>query len=194
MQCEISPKIAGLPSSLPNNNCITVVFVKEERAADKRSTPYSTHILSTKQSGGLPSYVGHAGTVLYMGDRNVISSYHIYVSCFSTMMWASSEKCSLLWHHFLIPRLHDTTGCQTCCTTGFTTGWMFVYTMQPVVQPAVGCTMTVVELQPVVQPVVFDNRLHRVNGALVTQLNSTSCNGRRCEHLFVRISITLIYI
>jgi len=27
-----------------------------------------------------------------------------------------------------------------------------------------------------------------------TQLNSTSCNGRRCEHLFVRISITLIYI
>ena len=26
------------------------------------------------------------------------------------------------------------------------------------------------------------------------QLNSASCNGRRCEHLFVRISITLIYI
>jgi len=26
------------------------------------------------------------------------------------------------------------------------------------------------------------------------QLNSTSCNGRRCEHLFVCISITLIYI
>ena len=26
-----------------------------------------------------------------------------------------------------------------------------------------------------------------------TQLNSTSCNGRRCEHLFVRISMTLLY-
>jgi len=32
------------------------------------------------------------------------------------------------------------------------------------------------------------NTSHRL-----TQLNSTSCNGRRCEHLFVRISITLIY-
>ena len=28
----------------------------------------------------------------------------------------------------------------------------------------------------------------------ITQLNSTSCNGRRCEHLFVRISMTLKYI
>ena len=28
----------------------------------------------------------------------------------------------------------------------------------------------------------------------LTQLNSTSCNGCRCEHLFVRISMTLIYI
>jgi len=27
-----------------------------------------------------------------------------------------------------------------------------------------------------------------------TQLNSTSCNGCRCEHLFVCISMTLIYI
>jgi len=26
------------------------------------------------------------------------------------------------------------------------------------------------------------------------KLNSTSCNGCRCEHLFVRISVTLIYI
>jgi len=49
----------------------------------------------------------------------------------------------------VIPRLHDTTGYQTGCTTGFTTGcqtgctttlttgWMFVYTIQPVVQPVV---------------------------------------------------------
>jgi len=34
----------------------------------------------------------------------------------------------------VIPRLHDSTGCQTGCTTGLTTGWMFVYTIQPVVQ------------------------------------------------------------
>ena len=40
-------------------------------------------------------------------------------------------------------RLHDTTGCQTGCATAVTTGWMFVYTMQPVVQPV--------------------NRLYRVN-------------------------------
>jgi len=41
-------------------------------------------------------------------------------------------------------RLHDTIGCQTGCATGLTTGWMFVYTMQPVVQPV--------------------NRLYRSNG------------------------------
>ena len=34
----------------------------------------------------------------------------------------------------------------------------------------------------------IDNRHCRL-----TQLNSTSCNGRMCEHLFVRISMTLIY-
>jgi len=27
------------------------------------------------------------------------------------------------------------TGCQTVYTSGLTTGWMFVYTMQPVVNP-----------------------------------------------------------
>ena len=50
----------------------------------------------------------------------------------------------------VIPRLHDTTGCQTGCQTGLTTGWVFVYTIQPIVKP-------------VWQPV--DNRLYRVNGA-----------------------------
>ena len=30
------------------------------------------------------------------GDSDVISSYHIYVSCFPAMMWASSEKYLLL--------------------------------------------------------------------------------------------------
>ena len=35
----------------------------------------------------------------------------------------------------VIPRLHDTAGCQTGCQTGLTTGWMFVYTIQPVVKP-----------------------------------------------------------
>ena len=37
----------------------------------------------------------------------------------------------------LLPRLHNTTGCQTGYTAGLRTGWVFVYTMQPVVQPAV---------------------------------------------------------
>ena len=69
--------------------------------------------------------------------------------------------------------LHDTAGCQT----GLTTGWMFVYTIQPVVkqvwqpvwqpvsQPAVSCIqtfsrywttswMSVYTMQPVVKPVV----------------------------------------
>ena len=39
--------------------------------------------------------------------------------------------------------IHDTAVCQTGCQTGLTTGWMFVYTIQPVVkpdwQPVVSC-------------------------------------------------------
>jgi len=68
----------------------------------------------------------------------------------STVGDARRQIFRALW---LIPRLHDTTGCQTGCstgwTTGLTTGWMFVYTMQPVVQPVV---------QPVWQPVVSCKR------------------------------------
>jgi len=44
---------------------------------------------------------------------------------------------------FIKPRLHDT----TCCQTALTTGWMFVYTIQPVVKRAV-------KPVPVWQPVV----------------------------------------
>jgi len=36
-------------------------------------------------------------------------------------------------------RLHDTTCCQTGCQSGLTTGYMFVYTIQPVVKPVCGC-------------------------------------------------------
>jgi len=65
----------------------------------------------------------------------------------------------------LLPRLHDTAGCQTGCQTGLTTGWMFVYTIQPVVKPV---------WQPVWQSVVsciqtftrLSKGLYRVNGAL----------------------------
>jgi len=39
--------------------------------------------------------------------------------------------------------------------------------------------------------IVLDGETAPLNS---TQLNSTSCNGLRCEHLFVRISMTLIYI
>jgi len=45
--------------------------------------------------------------------------------------------------------IHDTTGCQTDCQTGLATGWMLVYTIQPVVKPVYNR---------------FDNRLYRVNG------------------------------
>ena len=42
---------------------------------------------------------------------------------------------------FIKPRLHDTTDCET----GWTTGWMFVCTMQPVVkpvwQPVISCKL-----------------------------------------------------
>ena len=81
-----------------------------------------------------------------------------------TYFTSMSVVASWLWAE-LIPRLHDTTGCQfvvTCvtglttfddrlyrvnkhstgcqtgCQTVLTTSWMFVYTMQPVVKP--GCT------------------------------------------------------
>jgi len=50
----------------------------------------------------------------------------------------------------LIPRLHDTTGCQTGCTTGLTTGLTTVLKEQLFVQPVVkpGCKPR------------FDNRLY----------------------------------
>jgi len=106
----------------------------------------------------------------------------------------------------LKPRLHNTAGCQAGCTTRFdnrlneqwlytrysrlskwlSSGWMFVYTIQPVVKPVrqpvcnrlysvnkhptccqTGFTtgrMFVYTIQPVVKPV--DNRLYCANGGL----------------------------
>ena len=43
-------------------------------------------------------------------------------------IWTSQESLRHIEH--IRPRLDDTTGCQT----GLITGWMFAYTMQPVVQ------------------------------------------------------------
>ena len=60
---------------------------------------------------------------------------------------------------FVKRRLHDTTGCQAGWTTGSTTGWMFVYTMQPVLQLVVN---------PVEQQVVC---LHDVNGWMLGCMN-----------------------
>jgi len=48
----------------------------------------------------------------------------------------------------LISRLHDTTGCQLVEQLSNRLNnrvGLFVYTMQPVVQPVVGCTMTAVQ-------------------------------------------------
>jgi len=55
----------------------------------------------------------------------------------------------------VIPRLHDTTGCQTGCTTGMTTGCIVQTNIQPVVNAVVNR---------------FDNRLYRVNGTLQTTI------------------------
>jgi len=52
--------------------------------------------------------------------------------------------------------IHDTAICQT----GLTTGWMFVYTIQPVWQLVVSCIPTFTQLSNRI-----DNRLYRVNGA-----------------------------
>jgi len=80
------------------------------------------------------------------------------------------------WFCCLIPRLHDTTGCQTSCQTGVTTGLTTVLNEQLFVQPVIkpGCTtglttglhdtagcqtrlttgwMFVYTIQPVVKPV-----------------------------------------
>jgi len=65
--------------------------------------------------------------------------------CHGTAVWTSGwhtysmplSQSSLLqgfWKGNIISRLHDTAGCQAGCTSGLTTGWMFVYTIQPVCQ------------------------------------------------------------
>ena len=74
--------------------------------------------------------------------------------------WLLDDRCSRLdtipacefrQTRGLVPRLHDTTDCQTGCITG----WMFVYTMQPVVQPAVQLNSRLYNRfdEPVVKPV-----------------------------------------
>ena len=74
--------------------------------------------------------------------------------------YKTAFKCAKI---ILIPRLHDTTGCQTGCQTGLTTGLTTVLKEQPLfVQPAVkpGCTtglttgcIVYTNIQPVVKPV-----------------------------------------
>jgi len=58
----------------------------------------------------------------------------------------ASRRCTKPSSVMLKPRLHDT----TCCQTGLTTGWMFVYTIQPVVS----CIQTLNCCQPIWQPAV----------------------------------------
>jgi len=57
----------------------------------------------------------------------------------------------------VIPRLHDTTGCQTGCTTGLTTGCIVHTNIQPVVKPV---------WQPVWQQVVSCKRALGYHGRL----------------------------
>jgi len=65
------------------------------------------------------------------------------------------------FHLFVIPRLHDTTGCQTGCATGLTTGCILYTNTQPV--------------QPVVKTVLY--RVNKHPTGLTTVLN---------EQLFVQ--------
>ena len=60
-------------------------------------------------------------------------------------VWQPAVSCTTRFDDRLYRVNKHPTGCQTCMTTGLTTGWMFVYTIQPVVKPVV---------QPVLQPVV----------------------------------------
>jgi len=91
------------------------------------------------------------------------------VSCKQT-----SSRLSNQFDNRLDVCIHDTAGCQTglynrfknwlytrysrFVKPGLTTGWMFVYTIQPVAS----CIQTFTGLSN-----RFDNRLYRVNGALV---------------------------
>jgi len=73
--------------------------------------------------------------------------------------------------------LHDT----TCCQTGLTTGYMFVYTIEPVVKPhwqlAVSCIQLVVK--PVVQP------------SLTTDWTNSGCSFNTAERTVAARSMRL---
>ena len=63
---------------------------------------------------------------------------------------------------FVIPHLHDTTGCQLGCTTGLTTGCIVYTNIPPVVKPVSGLTtgwMFVCIVYTDIQP-VWQNRLY----------------------------------
>jgi len=67
--------------------------------------------------------------------------------------------CTTRFDNRLNEQLFVQHGCQTRLTTGLTTGWMFVYTIQPAVNPVV---------QLVWQPVVSCKRGFRIHWALTT--------------------------
>jgi len=104
-----------------------------------------------------------------------------------------TAQCTHIWTDPK-PRLHD----KTCCQTGFTAGWMFVYTIQLVVKPVgqqvVSCIQTsnrlfVYTMQPVVkpdwQPVVSCKRALTVFWiGLVSQGNSLCLDSFFCVHIF----------
>ena len=82
---------------------------------------------------------GHFGPFRILGDTDDQAACDLPWLCPRDSSMAFSVK----------PRLHDTTCCQRVVKPGLTTGWMFVYTIKPVVNPVV---------QPVFQPVVSCKR------------------------------------
>jgi len=73
------------------------------------------------------------------------------------------------------------TGCHIGCTTVLTTGWMFVYTMQPVVQPIV---------QLVCQPVVSCERgISNTNNKRLSYRRGTARRAVSVEVLFTNAQL-----
>jgi len=78
-----------------------------------------------------------------------------------------------VWVCLLIPRLHDTTGCQTGCPTGWTAGCVVYTNIQPVEQP-VECLFTRCSRLSNRLFMRFDSQLYRVNGVLLSPTASVS--------------------
>ena len=95
-------------------------------------------------SAQLRSLVIHSlADLLSFFEIHQVSSVCLHLSvclsvCLCICLCVCLFVCLLVYILCLKPRLHNT----TCCQTGLTTGWMFVYTIQPVVSCKPGITVS----------------------------------------------------